>query len=312
MIEMIMSNSEQLVIFEGCDGAGKSTAAKQFAERFGFVYIHMDASLHLDSEFLPRAFVDAMAPALLGHVPIVMDRCWYSEKIYADAMREGRDRVGIHNLRILDRLSLRSNVVIVHCDPGIDKILESFHSRSDEEYVDKVETIKKVHSDYCKLRQGFYGVPVVDFNYTKNSIDGIMSKIVLATKPIWDGVGCKAKTSGNHFAETLISIEDGLEKPSQYNHYIQFAGCQLNPFGLQSGLTNSLYQNDIPETDLMWCFTSELDEVLENYSQIKKIINVTSNRFLEPKSKKIVSNLLYKRSELSEQFLNNFIDCIKV
>ena len=71
---------KNLTIFEGCDGSGKTVAAKEFAEKTGALYYHFDA---LDGcENVSQVFIDAMLPALLGVQDVVFDRSWLSEKIY--------------------------------------------------------------------------------------------------------------------------------------------------------------------------------------------------------------------------------------
>ena len=85
-----MKTSKKLTIFEGCDGSGKTTAAREFAEQTGAKYVHFH-NLPRIKKGLGRMYVEAMLPALLGYQEVVFDRSWLSETPYGEAFREGRD-----------------------------------------------------------------------------------------------------------------------------------------------------------------------------------------------------------------------------
>jgi polyphosphate kinase 2 (PPK2 family) len=114
-----MIDSKVLTIFEGPDGSGKTTAAREYAEQTGARYVHFPA-LPRVKHGLGRMYVEAMLPALLGYHDVVFDRCWLSETPYGEAFREGQDRLTQADRRMLERLALRCGAVVVKCLPEWD------------------------------------------------------------------------------------------------------------------------------------------------------------------------------------------------
>lgn len=140
-----MSTSKQLIIFEGPDGGGKSTVAKLFADTIDAEYVHMGPFRNVGTG-LGRMFVDAMMPAVRGYRSVVMDRCWISEKPYADAFREGKNRIQF--TRTLDRLALRCGAQVFLCLPSWETVKSTFESRNGIEYLDNADQLRHVYDYY--------------------------------------------------------------------------------------------------------------------------------------------------------------------
>lgn len=74
-----------LTIFEGCDGVGKTTAAKVYAEYTGAVYVHCG----IEQSFFKDPVGYYRGKMAQAGKDIVMDRCWLSDQVYGPIVRGG-------------------------------------------------------------------------------------------------------------------------------------------------------------------------------------------------------------------------------
>jgi thymidylate kinase len=218
---MKMKNPRNITIFEGPDGGGKSTAAKDFAAATDADYIHFPAVKKIQQ--LSRIYVEAALPALKGERDVVFDRSWLSETPYGKVFRDGMDRVGVLNTRMLERLFMRCGTVVVKCMPSVESCIATFKSRQDEEMLDSELQLRLVYDEYSRLETG---LPTVIFDYTKghilpySSIDGRRFTKHPATM----------KSVGN-FDGQIIIVGPGFHDHNDYNCFHQFPFVDLNPVG---------------------------------------------------------------------------------
>src|ERR1700743_601382 len=116
--------SAPLIIFEGPDGSGKTSAAKALAKKMNARYVHHGPYSRMGSG-LPRIYLESMLPAIYGHQPVVLDRSWLSEIPYGIAFRDGMDRVGIRR-RILERVALRCQTIVVRSKVRWEDVKENY------------------------------------------------------------------------------------------------------------------------------------------------------------------------------------------
>src|ERR1019366_6058590 len=96
---------EQVTIFEGADGAGKTTLIEKIRcenKWVDFKIFHHGPCSGENS--IARHYLASLEAA--RHLPTFMDRSWMSEPIYGSAFREGQDRIGVAFRRMLDRVAL--------------------------------------------------------------------------------------------------------------------------------------------------------------------------------------------------------------
>lgn len=157
-----MGTSKKLTIFEGCDGSGKSTAAAKFAEATGAKYVHFGPFPRVTTG-LPRIFLEAMLPALLGYQDVVFDRCWLSEPCYAHAFRGGKTRIMPADARMLERVALRCGATVIMCDPGWEAVLYSYRRRKGDEYLETEDQLRHVYEMYKLTKTD---LPLTEYDYT--------------------------------------------------------------------------------------------------------------------------------------------------
>jgi len=165
------ATSKIVVIVEGPDGAGKTSLARDIAERLGAAYVHHGPYQRVRG--IARLYVESMLPALLGYQAVVLDRSWLSEAPYSTACRNGADRLGVVGVRMLDRLALRCGAVVVRCDPGWDAVAATYRRRV--EYLTTSAQLANVYDAYRTLRTA---VPIVTYDYTRTHAAMVLDKIM--------------------------------------------------------------------------------------------------------------------------------------
>lgn len=260
------ANTKAITIFEGPDGAGKSTLAQEYAQLTRARYVHHGPYKQV-GDGLGRMFVESMLPALLGYQDVVLDRCWLSEPIYADAFRGGNDRVGMARARLLDRLALRCGAVVVKCLPPWAFVKETFNGRKAEEYLDDDAQLLKVYGDYqhglnTQLHE-------VEHDYTKHLNKPLSLVVMNDVKPMVDMMRSKSpchstriNTAGNWDAPIVVVGEDFGEHKNNDAMY-QWPFGSLNGNGCSFWLARELEEAGISEQSLLWVNADELARVPE-------------------------------------------------
>ena len=253
--------SKSVVIFEGPDGGGKSTIAQEYATRHNALYIHHGPYKQV-GDGLARMFLESMLPALMGYQDVVLDRCWLSEPIYADAFREGNDRVGAERSRILDRIALRAGAVVVRCLPPWEAVRATFNGRKEEEYLDDDSQLARVYAQYDANLVGSTSLPVVDYDYTKFKGSTLASisydlEHLIADRTVGKLHPLRVATSGNWWAEiVIVGDEFGEHKNNDAMYQTPFGS--LNGMGCSLWLAAQLNAAGISESDLLWINADEL------------------------------------------------------
>lgn len=165
MLKAVKPN-KTITIFEGPDGSGKTTLAKQYASNTGALYVHFDALYGVQN--IHKYFMEAMMPALLGYQSVVLDRCWHSGPIYDLVFRNMEPEEGRQNTEIcalLDRAASFCNAVYVKCLPPEDTCINNWKSRLDSELVKSEGKMRAIHKLY-RLQDKSVCLPLVVSNYT--------------------------------------------------------------------------------------------------------------------------------------------------
>lgn len=239
--------SKRLTIFEGVDGAGKTTLAKAFAEATGAHYVHCGPFPRMNRG-LARLYVEAMAPAVLGLSDVVMDRCWLSEQPYGDAFRKGQDRLGT-KVRLLERLAWRCKTTVVRCDAPWEDIESNFALRGKTglEYLERADQLKAVYDSYKGLRTS---LPVL-VHQPRRTMTGTNVRHVLDSAPTTDPHDLRWQTAGNFHADVLLIGQDFAEVQDD-EPMLQWPFGSLSGSGCSLWLADKLSEAGIGESKLCW------------------------------------------------------------
>lgn len=243
---MEQPRSKRLTIFEGPDGAGKTTAAKRYAEITGARYVHFPALPRVNMG-LARMYVEAMLPALLGYQNVVFDRSWLSEMPYGMAFREGRDRLNMAQRRMLERLALRCGAVVVACNPGWDAIEASFVKRRGQEML---KSLAQLHEVYDLYETQNTDLPSLRFDYTVADIERIkpvedIEELRLPCHPL-------ALASAGNWSGKYILVGDSFAERKDQDVFYQWPFASFSNEGCSQWLANQLERAEVSEYDLLW------------------------------------------------------------
>jgi len=249
-----MNQRKKITIFEGADGSGKSTAAKQFAEATGARYVHSSNWPHVTTG-LPRLYLEQMLPALLGYQDVVMDRCWLSEQPYGEVYRNGSDRVGGVYRRMLERIALSCGAVVIRCDPGPETCVTNWSAKrsSENKAWENAAGVGKVVHAYRALRTELL---VMDYDYTAQPklwepelIDSFRLPVHDVTAPSAGALGAGVVLVGQDFAD--VKNDDCFH---------QYPFVSFTKVGCSHYITEQLAQAQLHERDLLWVNANMLDE----------------------------------------------------
>jgi hypothetical protein len=111
-----------IIVIDGPDGVGKTTLAKELVAKLGGAYIHCGYRFTDKIDLYHSA---ALELALTHDQPVIMDRWWVSEVVYAKAFRGGTPWPWFQFM--LDRAALKHGVTYVICqDEDKERYLKHF------------------------------------------------------------------------------------------------------------------------------------------------------------------------------------------
>ncbi len=238
----MIRTSAKLTIFEGPDGAGKSTAALLYAAKTNAKYVHFD-SLPRVSKNLGRMYVEAMLPALLGYQDVVFDRSWLSEMPYGVAFRAGRDRLTNASRRMLERVALRCGAVLVKCEPAWEIVKANYLSRRKIELLQNEDQLQLVYNLY---HDQVSDLSTVMFNYTHEALDTTaIEKLRPRLHPL------ELASAGNWEARHVL-VGTAFAERKDHDPWYQFPFGSFSAEGCSQWFTEQLQLANVSERDLLW------------------------------------------------------------
>lgn len=142
-----------IIVLEGPDGTGKTTLAKKFIECCGASYLHLTYRCKERHDlYLKAAFNHCIDKIVSTRKPIILDRWWISEMIYAEVFRNGTKWPQLG--RELHLKLMQAGGCYVFCLPVSTKdYLERFDNlkKTRAEMFDSVTDLLKLYNDtfYC-------------------------------------------------------------------------------------------------------------------------------------------------------------------
>lgn len=254
-----MITSAHLTIFEGPDGGGKTTLAREYAEQTGARYVHFGPLPNVRSG-LARLYAEAMLPAVLGYQPVVFDRSWLSEQPYAIAFRGGRDRLHATAQRMLERLAFRCGAVVVLCRPPLDAVLQTYEQRKREEYLKTKKQLAQVYRYYDRHALDSH-LPLIEYNYREHLSESIsttantLKEVVhIHRSPLHDVL---YQTAGRLDARVML-VGDSFAQPGNDDPFYQWPFASFSLMGCSQWLTQQLDAARIREHQLLFANADSL------------------------------------------------------
>ena len=229
-----------ITIFEGPDGAGKSTAIAQL--RFADAVISHHGPYPGETEIAAR-YLKALRPAWERRASVVLDRSWVSEPIYGAVYRDGANRISVAQRRVLERVALARKGVLVLCRPRRETVLANWRKKraAGEEYLPAEALVTAVYEAYQNLvYRAAYGVrvtalPVVTYDYESETVEDLRARLVEARRLAYRP-GARALLVG--------------DRPNSPTETVPFAG--LDRGGCSAWLAERLEAAGIGEERLYW------------------------------------------------------------
>ena len=149
------------IILEGPDGAGKTTLIEKLVFQFpNSKYLHFGVPEDPDKQY--EMYLHAIETAGKYSDIIILDRCWYSDRVYAPIMR-GTEGVSLTTSRKLDAAIITyGGGMVIYCTAPIDVLWERGQTRG-EDYVKDIETLQKLSDAYPAVMKESL-LPVIIFN----------------------------------------------------------------------------------------------------------------------------------------------------
>jgi len=246
--------SRTVTIFEGPDGGGKTTAAREFAHHTRAAYIHF-SNLPAIGPGLARCYVEALLPALLGYQDVVLDRCWLSEQPYGEVFRGGSLRFGRPTARMLDRLAMRCGAVVVMCLPGEEVAVANFNKRRAAEMLTDEAQLRAVYRRYAA--HGLTDLPVYLHNYTYQDVRLEHSTLLPQLRtPLHPAL---VRSAGNLEAKVVL-VGESFAQHKPNDAYYQWPFASFSNGGCSQWVTQQLLEADISEQELMWVNADQLNK----------------------------------------------------
>lgn len=267
--------SRRIFLLEGVDCSGKSSAAARLAahlrgEGRRVVIVHHGPHLQV-KKGLARLYVESALPALLGHADVILDRCWLSERPYGLSYR-GEDRLGDAQRRMLERIFMRGETVVIYCDPGWARIAETYAARKGEEYVDSLAKLWEIYQLYREELQ-LTSLPVLRSDYAINDVVEQVQALETLRPSLPTEAHVHPETAGNARAQVLI-VGEGYAKLTDADPLYQKPFCAFSGAGCSLWLTQHLEDHGISESALGWVNADQLD--VSSLSQFQHVTHVVA------------------------------------
>lgn len=161
MIDLLSRSRYPIFVLDGPDGTGKTTLANGLREYLGARYIHLTYRFK-DKMHLYHGAAIRLAARLAERQPVILDRWWPSEIVYAEAYRGGSKFTKHYFL--LEHVATQLGVTYVICLPkDRERYLQHYEVLKGEREEMYDEGLNRVYDGYDWLMDQY-------FSYRENVI----------------------------------------------------------------------------------------------------------------------------------------------
>lgn len=174
MVDLLEKSKYPIIVLEGPDGSGKTSLALELQKYLGAKYIHLTYRFK-DKMHLYHYAAIRLCAHLAQHQPVILDRWWISEIVYAEAYRGGSKVIKHHFL--LEHIATHMGVTYVMCLPeDRDRYLKSFDklkTEREEMYDEGMSRVYDIyrgfHDEYLYLKSNVCNYDLFK-NYNENEV----------------------------------------------------------------------------------------------------------------------------------------------
>lgn len=160
MIDLLAKSRYPIIVLEGPDGVGKTSLGEALTEYLGAKYLHLTYRFRNKMDLYHSAAIRLCA-RWADKQPVILDRWWISEILYAEAYRGGSPFIKRHFL--LEHIANQMGVTYVMCLPEdrqqyFDHYMSVKAGRSEAELArDPPEGVEKVYDLYVDFYKSYLG-----------------------------------------------------------------------------------------------------------------------------------------------------------
>jgi thymidylate kinase len=179
MIDLLSKSKHPIFVLDGPDGTGKTTLAEGLVDCLGAKYIHLTYRFK-DKMHLYHGAAIRLCARLAEHQPVVLDRWWISEIVYAEAYRGGSKFTKHYFL--LEHVATQLGVTYVICLPkDRERYLQHYEVLKDQRQEMYDEGLNRVYDGYdWFMNQYFaYRENVIRYDMFRYHQENVVSRKVL-------------------------------------------------------------------------------------------------------------------------------------
>ena len=135
-----------IIILEGPDGSGKSTLAYKLAKQTKYLLMHRSKP---ESKKDNKNMMNEYLLAIKSGKNMIFDRCWYSEMVYGEVMRDA-SVISYPEMYELEKLLCRAGAIIIYCTDKPETLWTRCTKRG-EDYVTDFVTHKEICDKYDEV-----------------------------------------------------------------------------------------------------------------------------------------------------------------
>ena len=220
-----------MIILEGPDGSGKSHLLERMKKPDSAFYRW--GKRHYSKSDFRWMLHDLWADP----DRFIYDRAYLSEQIYGPLLRD-EDKIGKSGRRMLDRVALSKQGIVVLCIPPFEVAKKAWASRKEEELIQDGNLYNQLYSEYLSLETD---LPIIQYDWTVDTYMDLERRLLEAMPNKNLGYGI-----GNYSGSSTLLVGDMVK------HRGQFEACFCWDQGSAPWLADKLEEASIPEDRLYW------------------------------------------------------------